>query len=377
MRAFEYGGFWLSRGARSRQYKRTWFDAGTRQTRRSSLGRGDFSDLERAKDALIAYVQANRKLVNEAPDTVPAALIFTKYLTEHVPTVRSAPALRTETAFWLEEFPDRMASEIVPEAIETFIAKLRARGLSDGYIDRIMDTGRAAFNRARRLQQLREVPFIRAVETAADKRNKDPLGQPLDLDQAVALLDAAAAVPHMLKFNMILACTMCRPEAALDLGQRQINRGADVIDLNPPGRKQTRKHRPVVPIARALRPFLESEAPRAWPERRQRPAIITDRLVTFAGYPVKSVKTAWRALRIAAKLPEGITPYSWRHGMGRVLRAARVPSEQIDIMLGHIRGGTTTIYAPFDPDYCREAVAAIDAHFDLIRETRMRKAARG
>jgi integrase len=180
----------------------------------------------------------------------------------------------------------------------------------------------------------------------------------------------------MLKFTMIMACTMCRPEAALELGQRQIDRTAGLVDLNPRGRKQTRKFRPVVPLARALKPFLEPEPEREWPKRRKREPKITDRVVTYGGYPVKAIKTSWRALRTAAKLPDGITPYSIRHTMGRVLRAARVPSEQIDLMLGHLPRGasaTTSIYAPYDPDYCREAVAAIDAYFDEIRRRRMHR----
>ena len=303
---------------------------------------------------------------------MPVALIIKKYVDEHIPTVRSAPALRTEIAFWLEEFPDKTAADLTPEAIEAFKVKLRKAGHSDGYIAKIFDTGRAAFNRAKRLKQVRDVPTIPLVETAADKRNKAPLGDPMTIEQAIALLDAAAAVPHMLKFNMILACTMCRPGAALELGARQVDEAAGLVDLNPKGRKQTRKFRPVVPIARALRPFLKPEPTAPWPARRKRPPVITDRLVTYGGYPVTAIKTSWARLREAAELPEGITPYSWRHTMGRVLRAARVPSEQIDIMLGHIKAGTTTIYAPYDPDYCRDAVAAIDAWFDEIRKRRMR-----
>ncbi len=376
-RPFEYGGYWLSRHARSRQWKRTWFDPSTRQTRRASLGDGDFADLERAKDALVAYVLANRKLTNEAPETVPLVLVIRRYLDEHVGTIRSAPARRTELAFWLTEFPDKAVSEITPEVIETFIAKLRGAGRSDGYISRILDAGRSALNRAKRLGQLRAVPFIRDVETAADRRNKDPLGDPMTLDQAVALLAAAARVPHMLKLNMILACTMCRPEAALELGQRQIDREAGLVDLNPKGRKQTRKYRPIVPLARTLRPFLEPEAAADWPKRRTRAPVITDRIITYGGYPIRQYKTSWKALRVAAGLPEGITAYSWRHTMGRVLRGARVPSEQIDIMLGHIKPGTTTVYAPYDPDYCRDAVAAIDGWFDQVRALQMRQSAIG
>jgi site-specific recombinase XerD len=375
---FEYGGYWLSRNLRSAQWKRTWYDAALRRTCSASLGDGDFGDLDVAKDALIAFVQTNRTLNNDAPETVPLALVIKKYLDEHVPTIRSAAARRTELAFWLREFADKSVAQITPQAIEAFIVMLRAAGHADGYISRVLDAGRSALNRAKRLKQVRDVPFIRDVETAADRRNKRPLGDPMTMDQAIELLDAAAAVPHMLTFNMIMACTLARPEAALELGHGQIDRAANVIDLNPKGRKQTRKHRPVVPIARALLPFLEPAPAKPWPKRRRRPSVTTDRLVIYGGRPVKSVKTSWARLRRAASLPQGITPYSWRHTMGRVLRAARVPQDQIDIMLGHLPRGsaaTTSIYAPYDPDYCREAVEAIDDWFRESRRVRKRSVA--
>lgn len=58
-----------------------------------------------------------------------------------------------------------------------------------------------------------------------------------------------------------------------------------------------------------------------------------------------------------------MTPYSIRHGMARELRKRRVPTEQIKLILGHLPSGsdaTTSIYAPYDPDFLGDAVRAIE-----------------
>ena len=71
-----------------------------------------------------------------------------------------------------------------------------------------------------------------------------------------------------------------------------------------------------------------------------------------------------------AGLDERVTPYSIRHGMGREMRKRKVPKEQISIFLGHLpkdSDATTSIYAPYEPEYCSEAVEAIE---DVMKEIR-------
>ncbi len=56
--------------------------------------------------------------------------------------------------------------------------------------------------------------------------------------------------------------------------------------------------------------------------------------------------------------------------MARMMRDRKVPTEQIDLFLGHLPKGhaaTTAIYAPFGPEHCAEAVTAIE---DVLSEIR-------
>ena len=55
---------------------------------------------------------------------------------------------------------------------------------------------------------------------------------------------------------MISLNTLARPDAVLDLSPAQVDFKRRLIKLNPDGRKQTKKYRPVVPISETLLPHL-------------------------------------------------------------------------------------------------------------------------
>jgi integrase len=139
--------------------------------------------------------------------------------------------------------------------------------------------------------------------------------------------------------------TGARPEAVLDLHASQIDLEAALIVLNPPGQRQTKKHRPTVKLPNTLRAHIS--------EGYQ---------VTFRGKRCNDIKTAWRNHRRACGLDARIVPYCLRHTAARHLRASGVPAWEVSAQLGHKRKelSITEIYAPFDPSYLNNAVQAID-----------------
>ena len=87
---------------------------------------------------------------------------------------------------------------------------------------------------------------------------------------------------------MISLNTLARPDAVLDLGPAQVDIKRRLIKLNPDGRKQTKKYRPVVPISMTLLPWLERcDGPR---------------YVLFHGNPVASIKKSFAKAVTAAGL---------------------------------------------------------------------------
>ncbi len=93
--------------------------------------------------------------------------------------------------------------------------------------------------------------------------------------------------------------------------------------------------------------------------------------MSYGRAPIKSIKHLWELLRQEAGLDEKVKPYSIRHGMAREMRKRKVPKEQISMFLGHLPkdlDATTSIYAPYEPEYCAEAVAAIESVMAEVRK---------
>jgi integrase len=157
----------------------------------------------------------------------------------------------------------------------------------------------------------------------------------------------------MLRRWMIIL-TGGRPQTAVDLEPSQFNRDAGVVDLNPVERTQNKKHHAKVKAGRALR-FLLTRWEKAGLGQ------FGDR---YCGYEtMEGAKSGVQ--RLAAETGIPISTYSWRQKVTTILRRVRVPEDQVSELLGHKRPNlrTTAGYGDWDPDYQREAAAALDSWF--------------
>lgn len=158
----------------------------------------------------------------------------------------------------------------------------------------------------------------------------------------------------LLAFLRVSVATWARPDAAHDLStdpkRDQWISAAKVIQLNPRGRRQTKKYRPSVPAARQLVPVL-------------------DRAAGFV-VPVKSVRKAFEAMQDELGLPrERETGLKLiRRSVAQLCRQ-RIGEErwtQGEMMLGHRKASTSDLYALFDPANLGVALAATEALIDEI-----------
>ncbi|ODT97482.1 MAG: integrase [Rhodanobacter sp. SCN 67-45] len=148
--------------------------------------------------------------------------------------------------------------------------------------------------------------------------------------------------------------TLARPEAILGMHRSFADLDRRLLNQNPPGRRQTKKHRPTVPICDFLLPWLKQAG--------------DGPLVQWRGREIASFKTAWRKMRAAAGLPPGTVPKVIRHTMATHLRASGVPEAEIQGFLGHkAYSGKTEVYARYRPDYLGQAAAAIDGYMTALR----------
>jgi len=155
---------------------------------------------------------------------------------------------------------------------------------------------------------------------------------------------------NLLRYLRAAVATWARPDAIYDLRKRQWHSSAGVLDLNPPNRRQTRKHRPMVPIARQFAPHLD-DLDDVW-------------------LPVTSIRSAWDKMSAALGLPEGgeAGEKLIRRSMATIARP-RIGEErwrQGEMMLGHVKSTVSDIYAYRDPLNLGIALAVTESIIDEI-----------
>jgi len=342
----QIGEFWLSKRAGSDSWCRTWFDAGTRQTRRASLGTADFQE---GKLRLWEWFAKHGRVGLQQPQDAALAMVLVRYWERHASALPSAEFAKIALRYWSDFWGEATVSEVTATRQREFVASLAAAGKSPGYIKRILTVGKAALNHAYKEGEVASVPYILPGE---DGEARDRV---LSVAESAALW-LGTTLPHERMMLAILYGTLARPEAALDLRREFVDTDRWLLTQNPPGRKQTRKFRPVVPVAPFLRQLLQ-EAP-------------LGPLVEWRGKPIASFKTAFRAIRARSGLGQDVVAKTIRHTMATELRAAGVAEAEIQGILGHKAfGGRTEVYAKYRPDYLGGAIPVIEGYMARVRVT--------
>ncbi|WP_370309223.1 site-specific integrase [Sphingobium abikonense] len=159
---------------------------------------------------------------------------------------------------------------------------------------------------------------------------------------------AAVRAPHARLYVLLGLYTMARPAAILELTWDRIDFDRGLIDLNPAGRRQTAKRRPVVTMNDELRAELVA----AYDARQI--AYVIER----GGKPVKSVKKAFQAA--SERCGFSVTPYMLRH-TGAVWAAENgISMAALAQFMGHDDDSTTQRhYARFSPGYLKGVADAV------------------
>jgi len=354
------GEVWVERRAGRRYWEICWYDPATRQVRRRSA-RSETH--EAAKQALAEHILAHRQPKKALPEDVYLAVAFGPYL-DYIAARPSAEAAKMAAAYILgrDTDPDRglpaitgffegdTVGDVTFDKQIAFMRHLRGLGHSDRYISRTMDVLRAAIGRAYKRNVLRHPHFITSVHEIADKGTAErEIDRAMDLDEMAAWFRACKS-KHLWMFAMLSLNTCGRPDAILELTRFQCSVKDRLIRLNPPGRRQTKKRRPTVPMTDIVLPIIQQAK---------------GRLVTYQGRPVGSVKKAMAETVDRAGLDRRFTPYAFRYTMAKALRRASVPKWEVEGFLGHKGEGarSTDRYAAYDPAYLSKARAAVDRYF--------------
>jgi integrase len=148
--------------------------------------------------------------------------------------------------------------------------------------------------------------------------------------------------PHAKLYVELALATMARPTAILELTWPQVDWEHGTLNLNPPGRRQTKKRRPIVALDKETLALLEEAHKGAQSEY----------IIERGGKKVANIKKAFQAA--SARSGIHVTPYTLRH-TGAVWAAERgTPMAELAQFMGHDDDRTTQKhYARFSPSYLR------------------------
>lgn len=432
-RLFELDGQWIKREPNREAYYRYWYDGRRGRVRRASLKTADFEEAKRRLAAVVVEGVGSKATRN--PDDVLLLSVIAHYLKHDVPThsnptnARRAFELLTTYLFDVCKYRNFRTSDFTLGVQQDFMewCAIDMNHSASG-IARNMNAIRAAVNycarpqmvnvdgRRSEVQLLQVAPTVQANERWILSNTSAQESAPRDwlpsFEQLAELLDQPAP-DYLARYDILALYTWARPEAIWDLNtSKQVDADAGLIDMNPVGRKQNNKFRPVIRLCDGLAAWLGIWA-RDYPLRGRTPvftgckapsairAAFRRRTENWrlmkAGYSASDIHDMTRVrprrmdlepsertapLRAALEDAESkgygqVTMYTLRHFMATRVRGLKdigVDREQREIWLGHRRTDTTSWYESFDPEFLREVAAATDmvvAKLDDLTDRRL------
>jgi len=370
-----------------------WYEADTGHVRSKSTGTADETEAEFELDKLYlkkergAAVcptcgqikpQGTRFLLTDAMSDYLVALIgkpahgtararlghITNYLIE---TERMATVCEDVTEEWIEDFRD-WAFEVPVVSSAGRILGDRSAGTVEGSVRSLSAAINRAFDRKDTLQgplfkalkpdQVSETPTYRADLKALASMFNYCLRPPMPVGTSEKAMDRQ--IEHraaLLRFLRVSVATWCRPDAAYDVSteeaKRQWHSTIRALNLSPRGRRQTKKYRPVVPIARQFAPHLD------------------ECVGPYVG--VDNVRTAFEGMLDALKMPRDRETGQKliRRSMAKLGRSRLGESLWIEgqLMLGHrVHSQISDVYAAFEAGYLPNVLAVTEGIIDDIEK---------
>lgn len=325
-----------------------------RRSRRRSTGTGN---RQAAESALAAFIVGRSEQAQ--PEDLLIDFLLDDYWNEHAQHVvapeRIEYALKNLRAY----FGSLSVSSIDRDITNEYAAQRRrgeiGRKSGDGTIRRELNCLIAALNHAAKQKRVRKdaLPHIELPEEPPGKDRWLTFSEADRLREAcqwvskqnpdTGLMESTKTdeITRVRLFVEIALATAQRRHAIESLRKDQVDLKGGFIRFNPPGRIQTKKRRPTVPIADTLMPYLR------WAIKH----MPGDYVLGHSG----SIRTSFENAVARAGLNK-VTPHTLRHTWATWAAQHRVPMWEIAGVLGDTLATTEKRYAHHHPGHLRDAI---------------------
>ena len=368
------------------------------------------ADVRIASERLDEHFLATHRPADADQAVYSVADAMADYWVEHGQHQSSSTAIKARLRLFsrfmdVEAEAGRLVDPFVPEHLDgRVLDRFRSWGLADPIVARRKDGSgnwvdgqrrarsastveesvialKAALNSAFASRRTRYVPPIqhKARDQVTPQRTYrlsiNAIGELLDYSMRGAGNYAGHADRLLPLRRYLIAgiCTLARPDAILDMSvaaeRGQWMRDERLFALNQAGRLQTKKVRPVMPVADLLHSWLENTD--EWFVCRETTALDPkQKIEVTTQHGVDGIRSAWTGARKHLGIPAGWGPKLLRHSMATILANRRVDLIELEMALGHrVLGKTSSRYATFGPDYLGSVKMGID---DVVSDlTRM------
>lgn len=175
-----------------------------------------------------------------------------------------------------------------------------------------------------------------------------PRDHHLTKEELNTLLEAIDT-PHVKLFIILAVTTGARMTAILQAKWSAVDWNTKTINYDPPGRVQTNKRRPTVPLNNRALAAL----------RLAKQMAQTEYIIEFNEAPIKNIRKGIEAAARRAGVP--CSAHVFRHTAGVWMAQADVPMSKISQYLGHTTTKVTeATYARYSPSFMKDAADALD-----------------
>jgi integrase len=308
---------------------------------------------------------------NRHPAAVPVADVLTLYARDVAP----AHARPQETAARLRAldsyFKDATLADINGQSCRDYAA-IRSKGAARRELEDLP----AAINHHRREGLCSEVIEVLLPRRGAGRDRWLTRSEAARLilapwryrERQLKQATVRASRQHVARFILVALYTGSRAGAVCGAALEPTE-GRGWIDLTrvfyrrPSGKRETKKRQPPVPLPPGLLAHL-----RRWKRQGQRFA------VEWNGEPVKSIRKAFAAAAVDARLPGKVTPHVLRHTAATWLMQAGVDMWEAAGFLGMTVEMLAERYGHHHPDHLAGARRAFSKHREAVAEAVARRA---